>query len=1137
MQFLLANESNSQNLKDIRLGFEIKDANLEEVFTKLESVTQFKFGYDRNILKSKVSFTFNERNTNVEDILLEIAEKASLRFKRINDQILVLKDDQENDGGPKIEVVQDKTVTGKVTDSESGEPIIGATILVKGTTIGTVSDIEGQFQLSIPADAETLVVSFVGYKTQELSVLDQSTFEVQMAVDAEQLEEVIVYGYGTATKEKFNGAVSKVESKQLNSYSTANFEQSLVGNIPGIQIMQNTKNPGESSVVQIRGISTLTAGTDPLLVVDGVPLTEGSSLSSINTRDIESVNVLKDAASSAIYGSRASNGVILITTKKGTKGKPVVTYDGYFGVNAKIDDFELVDAYDAAIFHYEARNNGYVSKDPENRSVNDDNATRLSNGAGKRELIPTYLQDYLDKRPGLTNTDWEDEVYRKAKQQSHYINIRGGSENTDYSVSLGYYNQENTVIHSDYERYSVAANVNTKLSDYVKYGLNINTAFANTNLTDTRAWADLPPDPGFAFTLMDPYYPVHNANGSLAIAVQLDDHNQNWDGPIAENVVAHAAFTKNFQSEFRTFGSTYFEIQPIEGLKFKSSLGGDYRTTFRDYFSPSFLGRYRRPVASNPASAFQSDAKAENFLNENILTYFHGLGDHGFNVLIGQSFQKETTYFTQVDGTDFVDDNLDNISGASNFSVDNQRSVWSLSSLFSRLEYDYSGKYFISAAVRRDGSSRFGSASRFATFSAFSGGWAVSEENFFPKNDLLNYAKLRITWGQSGNNQIGDFSSQSLLEPDNYTIDGQLVGGTAISTAPNDRLSWETSTSTNYGFDFGLFESKILLTAEYYVAVTEDLLLNVPVPQQTGYSTSLQNVGELENKGFELSVRGNNFNFGDLKIGFNANLATNKNEVLALGKGQNQIIAGFNGIDFLTKVGEPIAQFYAYEIIGVFKSQAEIDAATSSGVIPLAGTMVGDYIVRDANGDGEITPDDRITLGDYNPELTYGIGFNLDYKGFDLLVQFDGINGRKLYDRMLRNAEAGEGFVIPSQYYFDNYWHPTRNPNGFFAAPNFGNFSSARRPTRASSLSVLDADYFRLRSLQIGYTLPDDLVEKVGMTKARVYFTGNNLFHSTNNYRGLSSEAIREGNILTRGVNYTGTPTSRFIALGITANF
>ena len=1132
---LQANESYGQKTK---LSLDYQSIRVDNLIDKIETSTEFRFIFKMNAVELDRTVSISVQDETINRVLDKVFGGTKTAYRILNRRIYLT---ENKEGYSKVNSSVQKainvqlTVTGTVTD-ENGSPMPGASIVEKGTANGTTTDFDGNFTLDISDQNAVLVVSYIGFESKQLTVGNENQLIVQLQLDASQLDEVVVIGYGTQEKTKFNGAVSKIRNEKLNQYSNSNFEQALVGNLPGVQVFDNGKSPGQDGTIQIRGINTLTAGTYPLIVVDGIPLTEGSSLSSINTRDIESLNVLKDAASASIYGSRAANGVILITTKKGTReGDVQITYDAYLGVNRKIDNFQLVDAYDAAVYLSEARNNSYISKNPSLHNITDDNATRLANGAGKRDLIPTYLQDYLNGVPGLTNTNWEDEVYRSAYQQNHYLNIKGGTKKTDFSISFGYLNQESIVIFSDFERFNNVTSINTKLSDKFKFGVNINTSLSNSNLTGTNAWTLLPADPGHGFILMYPYYPVYNDDGTYAISAQLNDMNNNWDGPISENQVVSADYTKNFERNFRVFGSTYVELEPIPRLKLKSSFGGDYRYIFSDVFTPSTIGNYRQTADNNPARSHQDNRRSENFIIENTADYSFALDRHNFNLLVGHSFQKESTFFTRVVGTDFIDDNIDNVSGATNFTVNNIRSQWALSSLFSRLQYGFDDKYFLSASYRRDGSSRFGSSTRYAPFVSYSGGWAFSEESFFPENRILNYGKFRLSWGQSGNNQIGDFRSLSLLEADNYNLNGALVSGIGIDSAPNDNLSWETSTSTNLGLDLGLFKNRFSITAEYYKTNTTDLLLDVPVPQQTGFSESLQNIGKLENTGFELDLRYNDIKIGKLGLGLNANLTTSNNEVKALAPNQKRIIRNDDWMDFLTEVGGPIAQLYSYDIMGVFKSQEEIDEATNSGVVPLSGTQVGDYIVRDVNGDGVITPDDRTTLGDYNSELVYGFGITLNYKGFDFSAQFDGIEGRKLFDRMFRLLESGDGFMIPTQYYFDNYFHPTRNPDGFFAEPNF-NQSASRRTTRASSINVLDADYFRLRSVQLGYSLPVELTQKFGISKMRIYFTGNNLFQISG-YRGLYSDGIRNANVLSRGMNFNGTPISRFMALGFTLNF
>ena len=1044
-----------------------------------------------------------------------------------------------NNVGPKKAVsILEKTITGTIVDEENN-PLIGASVLVKETSIGTITDIDGKFSLTISGDTATLVVSYIGYESLEIATGYQTDFNIQLAPNTSVLGEVVVIGYGTGTKEKFNGAVSKLDNEKLNTYSAANFDQAIAGTIAGVQILGNNKNPGENSVIQIRGLSTLTAGTNPLIVVDGNPLSEGSSLSSISTQDIESIDILKDAASAAIYGSRASNGVILITTKKGQEGRLRVTYDGYVGFQERIDNFELADAYETARFDFDARNFGYISGGP-GRSITDDNDTRDANGGGKRSRIQPFLQGYLDGTPGLTNTDWEAAVLSSAPQQNHYLNFSGGSKKTNYAISFGYFDADNIVVDSDFERYTNNFQLNTNINDYIRFGISSNIAFSRANPTGYRGWSDFnlgaAPDPALAIILMHPYYPLYNADGTLAVADQIEDNNANWDGPISGNAAATAELTDYTQNDFRVFGNTYLEIEPLKGLKFRTSFGGDYLTRVEEFFAPSTLGNYRTPVANSRTMGFKNDSKRENFITENLLTYDKTFGQNNLNVLVGYSYQQEFTNRTRLESQDFTDDNLRDIAGATNPTATNVSSKWALESVFTRLQYDYANRYFISGSFRRDGSSRFGANTKYGNFSSVSAGWAISNEAFFPQNGPVSFAKLRFSWGQTGNNQIGNFASIALIGQDNYVIDEGLVAGSFTSTSPNADLSWETNTALNFGLDLGFLENKILVTAEYYTSNTTDLLLNVPVPQQSGFSQSLQNIGELDNTGFELEIRGNHFKLGQVSLGFNANIFATQNEVVALGNDQTQIIQNNGGMDFITRVGEPVAQFYTYDILDVYRTQAQLEA---DPITPLPGTEVGDYVVRDANGDGQITPDDRTFLGDYNPDFTYGFGFNAAFKGFDLNLQFTGISGRNASDRMVYYTESGEGFFVPSKYYVDNYFTDS-NPNGFFRRPDFSSFSSAGRLTRASSLSVLDADYFRLRSLQLGYTFPSSLTQNIGIQSLRVYITGNNIFNITD-FRGYNPDGIdtrsNSRQTLTRGWIQTTNPLTRFLAFGLNVKF
>ena len=1125
--FSLSLSAQANKAFDTKISIEVYEQPIDRILKEIEDKTSFSFRYAEDIIRDQRKFSLVYENTLLHTILTDLSKKAGLEYKISGNYISIKKSQQK------------WQLKGTVNDNQ-GSPIPGANVAIKNTSVGAISDFDGNFEIQV-SSGDILVFSYVGFTTMEVTITDQQELTVTLNENVDQLQEVIVYGYGTGTKEKFNGAVSKVETEKLNTFSSANFEQALAGNVAGVQVVGNGKNPGENSVIQIRGLNTLTAGTNPLIVVDGNPLTEDSSFSSINTQDIASINILKDAASAAIYGSRASNGVILITTKKGKKGDLKVTYDTYYGFQNRIDNFELADAYETALFDNDARNFGYLSGGP-GRSITDDNDTRDANGGGKRSRVQPFLQAYLDGQQGLTNTDWTDAVFRTASQQNHYINLSGGTEKTDYSVSFGYLDQESIIISSDYKRYTTNFQLNTQISDRVRFGITSNISLVNSNPTGERGWSshdarpNRQPDPAYAIVLMHPYYPIYNPDGSFAIANQIDDNNDNWDGPISENVVAKAELTDFFERRVRVFGNTYLEVDIYDGIRFKTSFGGDYNTIFSEFFAPSNIGNYRTPVANNLTVAFENNLRRENYITENLLTYNKTFGKHSIDALFGFSYQQESRFNTRLESNNFADDNLRNIAGATSPSSQPDRRKWALTSYFSRLQYDYDGRYSISGSLRRDGSSRFGANTKFGNFASLSAGWVLSNEAFFPQDNFVSFAKLRASWGQTGNNQIGDFASFALVETDNYTVDGQLVSGSFTDTSPNPDLSWETNTALNLGIDLGFLDNKLYLTAEYYNSKTEDLLLEVPVPQQSGFEESLQNIGELENKGFEFEIRGSNFRIGELGIGFNANLTTNKNEVLALGEGQEQIISSRGGMGFLTKVGGSIAEFYTYDIIGVYRTQAQLDSET---ITPLSGTEVGDYVVRDVNGDGQITPDDRTTLGQYNPEFTYGFGISLNYKGFDLSAQFNGIEGRKVTDNMLYDAESGEGFFVPTQYYVDNYFND-RNPEGFFRRPDFSSFSSAGRLTRASSLSVYDADYFRLRSIQLGYNFQPNVTSYLGIDGLRLYLTGNNIFNITN-FRGYNSDGItatsNEAQTLTRGFINSTSPLTRFVALGLNVKF
>ena len=1032
-----------------------------------------------------------------------------------------------------VQAQQTSSIKGTVVD-EKGVTLPGVSVLIVDVATkkpeSAVTNDKGIFIFKNLAQGSRYDFSFsyIGYEKQVsqgfiINAGNNNSILIRMKPASSGLNEVVVVGYGSQQKTKITGAISQVKSEELNKYSGSSFAQQLTGKAAGVVINDVSAQPGTDPQIVIRGIGTLTAGISPLVVVDGFPLSEGSSLNAVNPQDIATVDILKDPASAAIYGSRAANGVILITTKQGRADKNTVSFDYYTGIQQRSDKVKLLDAYQYAQISTEARDMGYVSRNPATRSISDDYNTRVSKGANKRDLRLNYIQPYLDNVQGLTNTDWLDEIFRTAPISSYNVAISGGSEKSKYYFSGNYFDQEGIVKETGLKRYTMSFKFDTKLSKMFDAGVNINPSyntqriFVNDNNRSNDAIA--------AAMIMYPFFSARNPDGSLAISQQILA-NTPEDGALGENPVAILEKVKNNRNLFRTFGNAYVNFKPFEGVTFKSLLGGDYSNTYNDYFSPSDVGEYRT-AAPKPATASETKGNVLNYLWENTLTVQKTFGKHDINFLAGTTFQKESGTSTLVSGTGIPDNNIDNIGGASSYSVTALRYIWTQLSYLTRVQYAYDNKYLFSAAIRRDGSSRFGTDAKWGNFPSITGGWILNREDFFPKNNWIDLLKIRATYGKAGNNQIGNYSSFALTNPLNYISGSTLLPGFAALNPSNSQLSWETKTSYNLGLDLNMFR-KLSVSANYYSMTTSDLLLQVPVPAQSGYTSALQNIGRANNKGFEFEFSGSNIKLGAVHWNFGANFATNKNKVLQLGPGQDQIVTGTNSA-FRTKVGGPIAELYGYNVTGVYKTQAEIDATPH-----ITGTLLGDYIVEDLNNDGKITPDDRKGFGTYAPKFTYGFNSSFTYRSFELSFSINGILGRKIYDNGTVNMESGESFTMPDQYYYDHRYHPQNNPDGFLGQPNT-NYSANRLNTNASSMFFQKADYVRLRNLQLAYNFSPKVLSRLKASRASVYITANNLVTLTN-YRGFNPDATTD-NVLTSGQSYSNYPVARSFVAGVNLTF
>jgi TonB-dependent starch-binding outer membrane protein SusC len=1105
--------------KNVSITF--KDVPLSDGLSLIENKTGVKFIYSNDLLPQDKKISIHAKNKPLKNVLIEMLDTYGLVCSQSNHNYIAIK--KKMMVAPKAT----KKISGKVVDQVTGEPLIGVTIMVKDTKQGTSTDTEGKFTLEAEENS-VLIFSYLGYEPLETSAIGTMELNIQLIPSLEKLSEVVVIGYGTQAKDKITGAVSQVKGEELNKYAASSFAQQLAGRTSGVLINDASAQPGTDPQIVIRGIGTLTAGRNPLIVVDGFPLSEGSSLNSVNPSDIATIDILKDPSSAAIYGSRAANGVILITTKKGGNQKLQVDFDTYTGFQERADNMELVDAYKAAEFFTTARDNNYVFASPTTRSASDNDATRMAKGANLRQRRLSYLQPYLDNQPGLTNTNWLNEIFRKATINNYNLSFKGGSNKSNYYVGLNYFNQQGIVINTGLERFSATIKAESELNDRFTFGVNVNPSYTTNNYFENNSNRD--GDPISIALVMYPFFAPYNADGSLAMSQQIVA-NTPQDGALTENPVAIMKKTKFNRNNFRVFGNTFLTAKIIEGLNYKITVGGDFRNLFVDYYNPSDVGAYRTNVINKQATAQETNGNSINYLIENTLNYKKEVGNHSFDALAGFTFQKEDATSTVITGTTIPDNQIQNISGASSFTATSDRYTWSQISYLGRVQYAYQNKYLWSVASRFDASSKFGNNNKWGTFPSVTAGWIASREAFFPQNKVVTFAKLRATWGKSGNNQIGNYKSYSLVGSDNYVFGSSLASGFAANSGANPNLSWETKTSVDVGIDIGLFK-KFNLTADYYNSLTTDLLLDVPVPQQSGYSTQTQNLGKVRNKGLEIELSGSEIKLGPVKWSFSGNFSTNQNTVEALGNGQDQIIANAsNGIAvFRTKVGGPVAELYGYNVVGIYKSQEQIDNTPH-----LNATQIGNYIIQDVNGDGKIDDNDKIGYGTYMPKFNYGFSSNFAYNNFDLSFAFVGVAGRKIYDVSLLNTENGESFSMPTKYYYEHRYDPILNPNGNMALPNMAN-NSAMLTARASNMYFYDADYLRLRNIQLSYKLPEGLISKLakGM-KASLYVAANNLFTITP-FRGFNPDATSD-NALTSGSSYSNYPVARTYMLGLNLTF
>lgn len=1040
-----------------------------------------------------------------------------------------------------------RPVRGQVVDASNGEPLPTVNVFVKGTTMGTSTDVDGRFELNVPDQGGVLVFSFVGYVTQEVQIGTRNEFNISLEPDLVSLEDLVVVGYGTQQRTEVTGSVSSIRVEEIQNVPVSSFENALQGRLAGVNVAESTGEPGATPQITIRGTGSISAGNEPLFVIDGVPVTKNTDLqpalssqrgsfqppkvnplATINPNDIESIEVLKDASAAAIYGSRGSNGVILITTKKGQSGRPRVTFSTYAGVSSAFNVPDMMNSEELIAYTKDSRNNNYLQdielgRTPANPSYNPDNNAGRPNVANY--LIPEKYVNWDG-----TDTDWLDLVLGSSTMQNYDLSVSGGNDNSTYFFSAGYLSQEGILEGSKFDRYTIKVNLTHNLADRLKIGLGVNAALTQHDRLPANApYFGTPPGVIYSALVHSPVVKPYNEDGTIN---QLDNTSHLGGGTTtASNPLAIMEYISEDIKNNRLFGNFYGEYTVTDNLVFKSLLGYDLENYQQNYYQGTeFL--YRNQTSGRPY-AQASAADGFNWLWENTLNYVNTFGgDHSVNVVAGYTAQKQSDNRMVIIAQSFPDDQVTTINGGLLTGGDQRKEEWSLVSALGRLNYSYKQRYLLTATVRSDRSSRFGADSQTGIFPSVSLGWRLTEEEFLG-DELFNELKLRASYGVTGNFLIPNYGAIGLLGEANYPMGGSEQSGTAPVTFGNSELTWETTYQTNLGVDYALLNDRIYGSFDVYDSRTEDLLLFVTIPSSTGFSTALQNIGEVSNKGFEFALTTRN-TVGEFQWATDFNFSVNRNEVTKLGpEGDPILSAGAAGARHITMIGEEIGSYYGWVVDGIYQTQAEIDAAPEDKLAPNA--RPGDFRFKDVNGDGVIDTNDRTILGSYHPDFIYGITNRFNYRNFDLSVFIQGVEGREVLNLTSRHLRNGEANFNSYAVLNDRWISPDKPGNGTDPRAD-RNTNAHGNNNRQSSYQVEDGSYLKIKSLTLGYNLPNSLLQD-RLSRARVYLAVNNLAIFTD-YIGFNPEvSLQAGNSLTPGEDYGAYPLSRTIQLGVDIAF
>ena len=1013
-------------------------------------------------------------------------------------------------------------VSGIVTSAEDNQPLPGVSVIIKGTSSGTVTDVDGRYILEADNNAEILIFSYIGYEKQEIPINNRSVIDVSMKTDVDVLDEVVVVAYGEVRKRDLTGSVSSIKSEDLAKASAISIDQALQGRAAGVNVTQVSGSPGGETSIRIRGSSSITAGNEPLYVVDGVIINSSpgamnaggmaganlNPLSALNPGDIESIEILKDASAAALYGARATNGVVLITTKGGRMGKGSVTVDSYYGVQEVTKKLDVLNGEEFA---------HYINDLREDRGL----------PADVRYLVPEKFGE---------GTDWQEAIFRMAPMQSHLLTLSGGDDKTQYSVSGSYFKQDGIIINSDFERGTFRTNLDREISEKLNVGTRINLSRINSRgvLTGARSpgTGNLLPGAVSSALLFPPTLPVYDEDGPGGYTYE-DDRNRNLANPVAD-----ALETDNMARNTRIIANIFGVYEIVDGLNLKASLGWDEYSVKENRFVPNFLKR----TQPNNGEAIISTIDGQTWLTEFTLSYSKEINeDHQFDALVGHTRQGYYAERLTAVSLDFTDNRIGwhNISAGLNPQPPSSgESEYGIISYLGRINYKLQDRYIVTLSSRVDGSSKFGADNKYGFFPSAAIAWNMSDTEFVANSEFIDYIKPRASYGILGNSDIVSYASLATVGPfgeGTFTNDEPYIGVEPLRLA-NPNLRWERTSQFDLGVDVALLKSRLLFTADYYFQNTTDLLLNTPIPRTTGFASYYRNVGGLQNQGIELALDGvivevKNFNWQS-----NFNFSLNRNKITSLPEGEILApgIAGIGSGWSIYREGEPLGSFYGYISDGIFQSDAE---AQNSPRLIVQDAVAGERRYRDINGrdsegnltgepDGIINEADRVIIGSAQPKFTWNFTNTLSYKGIELTFLIQAVEGNHVLNAMRFELETLNGETNVFREAYINRWTED-NPSTIYRKMDPSD------PTVFSTAQLEDGSFIRIRNVNLAYNFTGKLLDRMGLHRLRAYVTVNNLKTFTD-YSGYDPEVNAFGqNRQFLGVDYGGYPLARTMVFGL----